>query len=277
MGQKDCNEALEYLSSKLPKKHDIAIILGSGWGDVPFLLEGDRVQVPYTDIPSFPKATTKGHSGGIISGQVAGRKLLIFQGRFHYYEGYAAKELSLLPVIAKAFGTKILIVTNSSGGISEDLSPGSIVIINDHINLLGFNPLRGMNKLSESIFLDMSEAYSIRLRKLAHELAGKIGIKLHDGVFACVQGPTYETPAEVRLLKGIGADIVSMSTVPEVIVAKYLGLEVLGISCVANVACSSNGPPINHDDVLSSVGESRKHFIPLLKEIITSLPLDSDV
>jgi len=253
----------EYIASALPGCYETAVILGSGWGCLAELLEEEHCIIPYASIPGFPKATTKGHAGNIIAGKAAGKNIVLFQGRFHYYEGYDS-ELALIPIIAKHIGINTIICTNSSGGIREDLEPGSLVLLTDHINLLPWNPLRGM----KNSFIDMSEAYSTRLRRYAQKAAKKLNIEITEGVLAAVMGPSYETPAEVRFLRSIGADVVSMSMAPEVIMSNYLGLEVLGLSCVANKACTGAHSPINHEEVLQNVQKAQKKFIPFIEKII---------
>jgi len=253
----------KYISSLLPGCYEIGVILGSGWGCLSELLQEQHCIIPYASIPHFPKTTTKGHAGNIIAGKTAGKNIVLFQGRFHYYEGYE-RELALIPTIAKHLGVNTMICTNSSGGIRENLEPGSLVLLQDHINMLPWNPLRGM----ENAFIDMSEAYSRRLIAYAKKAANTLNIDIAEGVLVVVMGPSYETPAEVRFLRSAGADVVSMSMVPEVIMSNYLGLEVLGLSCVANKACTGEHSPINHEEVLQNVQRAQKNFIPFIEEII---------
>jgi len=260
--QKKTNEILEYISSFIPKDREVGIILGSGWDGFTEILDKNYDIISYDSIPHFPKSTTDGHYGKIFSGTVCGKKVLIFQGRFHYYEGYGQWELSLIPQIIQHMGAKILISTNSSGGVNP--KAGSLVVLKDHINMLPINPLRGQR----NSFVDMSEAYSKRLIMCAKKASEKVDVELTEGILAALMGPSYETPAEVRFLRAAGADIVSMSMVPEVISAKYLGIEVLGISCVANKACTGEEPSIEHETVLKNVRNAQSKFIPLVREIL---------
>ncbi len=227
----------------------VAVVLGSGLGDV-LPLEGERV-VAFTEVPGFPSPTAPGHKGEIAVGKLGGTEVLVQRGRLHYYEGYSPEEI-VFPVRAYALlGVRVLVLTNASGGIAEGLAPGDLVLIRDHINMLGFNPLRGPNpdELGPR-FPDMTHAYDPELREIAHGVAQELGIELREGVYLATMGPTYETPAEIKAFRTLGADLVGMSTVPEVIAARHAGLRVLAISCVTNLAAGIAKHPLSHEEVL---------------------------
>ncbi len=249
---------------------EVAVVLGSGLGDV-LPLEDERV-VRFTDVPGFPRPTAPGHKGEIAVGRIDGREVLVQRGRLHYYEGYSPEEI-VFPVRAYALlGVKALVLTNASGGIAEGLAPGDLVLIRDHINMLGFNPLRGPNP--EELgprFPDMTEAYDPELREVAWEVARELGISLREGVYLATMGPSYETPSEIKAFRALGADLVGMSTVPEVIAARHAGVRVLAISCVTNLAAGIAKHPLSHEEVLgigrkkaAELGELIRHLIPRL-------------
>lgn len=233
----------------------VAVILGSGLSHV-FPLEGEKT-LPFAEIPGFPIPTVPGHSGEVAVGHLGGKEVLVQRGRIHYYEGYDLGEV-VLPVRAYArMGVRVLIITNAAGGIAPGLAPGDLVLISDHINLLGANPLRGPNlDFLGPRFPDMTAAYDPDLRKLARETAQELGIALKEGVYLATMGPSYETPAEIRAFRALGADLVGMSTVPEVIAARHAGMRVLGISCVTNLAAGVTEKPLSHEEVLE-VGKAK--------------------
>lgn len=226
-------EAAAYIKEKLNgRKPEIAITLGSGLGDLAEQLT-DAVQIPYGDIPHFPVSTVAGHKGQFVVGKLEGREVLCMQGRFHYYEGYDLKQVTLPVRVMKLLGIGTLIVTNAAGGINTGFRPGNLMLIEDHLNLTGENPLIGENlEAFGERFFDMTVAYDREYRTLAENLAAELGIPLQKGVYAWLTGPNYETPAEIRYLRTIGADAVGMSTVPEVLVARHCGLRVCGISAL---------------------------------------------
>ncbi|WP_406701281.1 purine-nucleoside phosphorylase [Singulisphaera sp. Ch08] len=230
----------------------VAVVLGSGLGGLADRL-ADRVVLPYAMIPHFPRPTVEGHKGLLVSGSVGGVPVLVLQGRFHYYEGYGLDEVTFPVRVLQRLGVRTLILTAATGGIALSLRAGSIVCLEDHLNLIGANPLRGPNdrRLGER-FPDMSEVYSSRLRTIAFEEAGKLGLDLASGVYACLPGPSYETPAEIRMLRTLGADVVGMSTVPEAIVARHGGLEVLALAVVTNAAAGVSGGLISHAEVVEA-------------------------
>jgi len=248
----------------------VAVVLGSGLGDV-LPLEGERA-VAFAEVPGFPAPTAPGHKGEIAVGVLGGVEILVQRGRLHYYEGYSPEEV-VFPVRTYAIlGVRTLVLTNASGGIADGLAPGDLVLIRDHINMLGFNPLRGPN-LDElgPRFPDMTHAYDPGLRELAHAVARELGIELREGVYLATMGPTYETPAEIRAFRALGADLVGMSTVPEVIAARHAGMRVLAISCVTNLAAGIAKGPLSHEEVLE-IGRRRAADLGrLLAELLPRL------
>lgn len=228
-------EAAAKIRAQVKVKPEVAIILGSGLGDLVDLLQ-DKQVIPYKDIPGFAISTAEGHAGLLVFGRLEGRDVVIMQGRVHCYEGYDVRNVAFPVRVMKLLGVKTLIVTNASGAVSPGHHLGELVLIKDHINMLGVNPLVGLNEAKFGPrFFDMNSAYTEKLRKLALQEAEKLNINLREGVYAAMSGPSYETPAERGMLRNMGADVVGMSTVPEVIVAVHCGLQVLGISCVTDV------------------------------------------
>lgn len=249
----------------------IGLILGSGLGGLAEEI-ADPCIVPYEKIPHFPLSTVAGHAGQLVCGMLEGAAVIACQGRFHYYEGYSLKEVTYPVRIMQKMGIEVLIVTNAAGGINTSFKPGDLMLINDHINLMGDNPLRGQNH--EELgprFPDMSEAYSKELRVLAKAVAQDLNIELKEGVYAGLMGPSYETPAEIRFLRNIGADAVGMSTVPEVIVANHGGMKVLGISCITNMAAGVLDKPLNHAEVVETAEKAKQNFSKLIKTILKAL------
>ncbi len=249
----------------------MAIILGSGMGSIADLIDLPVV-IPYAAIPGWPESTVEGHPGRWISGMLAGRNVAMLQGRAHYYEGYSIDRVAFSVGVLQRLGIKDLIVTNAAGGINPDFLPGDLMLITDHLNLPGMggaNPLRGPNdnRLGPR-FPDMSQAYDRDLRELAKRAAAEAGWTLREGVYACVAGPSFETPAELRFLRMIGADAVGMSTVPEVIVARHGGMRVLGISVISNRASVDGSSPASHADVLAATGRAVPALLKLLKNLI---------
>jgi purine-nucleoside phosphorylase len=259
--------AVEYIHSRTALAPKIAIILGSGLG--PFAHHVERsVGIPYTLIPHFPKPTVVGHSGLLVLGTLNGTPIAVMQGRVHYYEGYSSTEVGFPIRVLKQLGINVLIVTNAAGGIRAGLKRGDLVLISDHINFTGTNPLIGRNesRFGERFF-DMTEPYSQRLRSLAHSAAQQHSFALDEGIYLAVSGPSFETPAEIRAFRTLGADLVGMSTVHEVIVARHASMEVLGISCVTNLAAGIQGRPLAHLDVV----ETGLHVQQRFAEFITTL------
>jgi len=248
-----------------------AIVLGSGLGDFVARL-GNPVTMPYAELPAWPQSTVIGHAGTLVIGAVAGKAVAALAGRVHLYEGRDAGDVVFATRVMGRLGVKQLIVTNAAGGVNTGFSQGGLMVIDDHINLQGANPLVGANdeRLGPR-FPDMTEAYSLRLRRIADEAAAAVGVPITHGVYAALLGPSYETPAEIRYLRTIGADAVGMSTVPEVIAARHMGLEVLGISCISNMAAGVLPEPLNHADVLATTHRVRGAFVALLEGILERL------
>ncbi|MBX6313631.1 MAG: purine-nucleoside phosphorylase [Isosphaeraceae bacterium] len=245
-------EAAVFIQESVPDFPRIAVVLGSGLGGFAESL-ADTVVVPYALIPHFPTPTVAGHRGNLVVGRLGAARVAALQGRFHAYEGYDLLEVTFPIRVLQVLGVKTLILTAATGGIRDSLWPGAIVCLSDHLNLIGANPLRGPNdeRLGPR-FPDLSEVYSRRLRDLACEEAMRLHIPLSAGVYACMPGPSYETPAEIRMLRTLGADVVGMSTVPEAIVARHGGMEVLAFAIVSNWAAGIAGTPITHEEVLEA-------------------------
>lgn len=252
-------------------KADIGVILGSGLGDYAEALE-DAVKLPYSEIPGFPRSTVAGHAGMWCCGTLYGKRVVMMQGRFHYYEGYGMKDVTLPVRVMQKIGVKTLIVTNAAGGVNLGYHPGELMVIGDIFSMTAQNPLIGPNlDAFGPRFPDMSCAFDKELRALAHECANEQGFALREGVYAQMTGPTYETPAEIRMLRTLGADAVGMSTVPEVIVARHGGMRVLGISCITNMAAGILGQPLNHAEVTETANRVKGQFRNLLDRIIEKM------
>ncbi len=252
---------------------EIGMILGSGLGDLANELE-EAIAVSYAQIPHFPVSTVPGHAGRLVAGRLSGRRVLVMQGRFHFYEGYAM-DVVVFPVqMMRVLGIQNLLVTNAAGCVNTAWQPGDLMLISDHIKLIPDNPLRGKN-ISElgDRFFDMSTAYSEKLRSMAREQAAKLGIGLREGVYQLFTGPSFETAAEVRFARACGADAVGMSTVPEVIAARHAGMEVLGISCLTNMAAGILNQPLNHEEVLETGERVKTRFSALVKVLTAAWPL----
>jgi purine-nucleoside phosphorylase len=252
-------QAAKFLRGKLGKlTPSVGVVLGSGLGAVANSVT-ETVIVPYRDIPHFPQSTVEGHSGRVVAGRIGGTPVIILQGRVHFYEGYSPAQVTFPMRVLGALGIKAVVLTNASGGIVDSYEPGQLVAIADHINLMGWNPLVGPNEARFATrkgtglrFFDMTEAYSKRLRALAQQAARDEGITLEEGIYLAVSGPSFETPAEIRAFQTMGATLVGMSTVPETIVARHMGIEVLGISCVTNKAAGLNARPLSHQEVFET-------------------------
>ncbi|WP_372503634.1 purine-nucleoside phosphorylase [Acididesulfobacillus acetoxydans] len=265
------NEAKEFVRRKISQVPELGIILGSGLGPLAEVVE-NRTEIPYREIPNFPVSTVEGHAGQAVFGRLQGKEVVVMQGRFHYYEGYSMREVTLPVRVMQVLGVKGLIVTNAAGGINAAYKPGDLVLIKDHINLLGDNPLRGANLDDLGLrFPDLSEGYDREWRKKALQVAGETGVRLEEGVYAAMLGPSYETPAEIRFLRTIGADLVGMSTVPEVIAANHGGMRVLGISCVTNMAAGVLPQKLSHLEVMETAERIEKEFVSLVQKIIRVL------
>jgi purine-nucleoside phosphorylase len=250
----------------------IAIVLGSGLGG--FADEfTDRVSLPYREIPGFVSSTAEGHVGSLVIGKVVDVPVLAMQGRVHYYEGYTPEEVTFPIRTFKLLGINTLILTNAAGGVDAQLTQGALMVISDHLNLMGVNPLRGRNdERFGPRFPDLTEVYSRDLQELASEEARALDITVRRGIYAALAGPSYETPAEIHMLRAFGADAVGMSTVPEAIVARHMGIKVLGISCITNMAAGMTENPINHAEVMETGQKVREKFTELLRRVIAKVP-----
>lgn len=259
-----------FLAPKLPVQPKIGLILGSGLGVMADEVEG--VQISYGEIPDFPVSTVEGHDGKLVVGTLRGKPVMTMKGRLHAYEGYSLEQVTFPVRVMKALGVDTLIVTNAAGGVNTDFRPGDLMLIRDHLNLTFRNPLIGPNdeRLGPR-FPDMSEAYDKGLRELAKNVAAKLGISLREGVYAGLLGPSYETPAEIRMLRTLGADAVGMSTVPEVIVARHAGIRVLGISCISNMAAGILPQPLSHEEVMETAERVKDTFRALVGGIVEAL------
>ncbi len=268
-------EAAATIRTVCPEAPRIGVVLGSGLNELADRLV-DAARIPYDRIPHFPRPTVAGHHGTAIVGRIGGRRVLMLQGRFHYYEGHDLDAVTLPVRVMQRLGVSTLILTAATGGIRSDLTAGDLVILSDHLNLLGVNPLRGANddRLGTR-FPDMTAVYSPRLRAIAAEEAAALSIHLAEGVYACMPGPSYETPAEIRMLRTLGADVVGMSTVPEAISARHGGMEVLGIALVSNAAAGVAGTPITHDEVLAAGRDAAPRLASLVERIIARLAVES--
>lgn len=263
--------AAERVRSASPTIPDVAIVLGSGLGSFASSL-GSSVSIPYGDIPNWPGSNVVGHEGRLVIGEIAGRRVAALSGRAHFYEGHDLRTVTFATRVLGVLGVKTLVLTNAAGGINTGFAPGDLMVIDDHINLLCSNPLIGPNDERFGVrFPDLTHVYSRRLRRLADDTAAAQGIALRHGVYAACHGPSYETPAEVRYLRLIGADAVGMSTVPEAIVARHMGIEVLGISCITNFAAGVLPQPLDHAEVLETAQRVRLTFIALLNGVIAGI------
>ena len=243
---------------------EIGLILGSGLGDYANKIE-NKIIIPYKDLPDFPVSTVAGHVGQFVMGELNGRKVIAMQGRVHYYEGYTQRKITLPVRIMKSLGVQKMILTNAAGGVNKDFAPGTLMMITDHINFSGSNPLIGENPDDFGArFPDMSGIYAKEYRDSLKELAIKEGIELKEGVYMMFSGPSYETPAEIRMARVMGADAVGMSTVPEAIVCSQMGISVLGISCITNYAAGILDQPLNHKEVVETADKVKHDFEKVL-------------
>ena len=262
------------LGSLTPK---ICIVLGSGLGAVADAV-ADPILIPYAEIPHFPQSTVAGHSGRIVAGLLGEVPVVVMQGRVHFYEGYTPHQVTFPMRVLGALGLQAVVLTNAAGGIAEGYRIGQLVALSDHINHMGFNPVAGPNEPrfgfkpgSGLRFFDMTEAYSKRLRSLAHEAAAAEGFPLDEGVSLAVSGPSFETPAEIRAFRTLGATLVGMSTVPETIVARHMGIEVLGISCVTNLASGLGATPLSHEEVFAAGRLVEQKLLSLFKRLLPEM------
>lgn len=260
--------AARTINARVKVEAKIALVLGSGLGAFADEFE-NPVAIPYQEIPGFVSSTAVGHAGQLVIGSVSGVPVVAMQGRVHYYEGYSPEEVTFPVRTFKLLGIETLILTNAAGGIDVQLSQGALMVISDHLNLMGVNPLRGPNDdRFGPRFPDMTEVYSRDLQEKVVDAARDLGVTVRRGVYAGLSGPSYETPAEIHLLRGLGADAVGMSTVPEAIVARHMGIKVLGISCITNMAAGISEDPINHEEVIETGERVRQTFTQLLRRLI---------
>lgn len=263
--------ATRIIRSRIKVEPRIAIVLGSGLGGFADDFE-NPVAIPYEDIPGFVRSTAQGHAGRLVVGTVDSVPVLAMQGRVHYYEGYSLEEVTFAIRTFGLLGVKTLVLTNAAGGINVQLTQGTLMVISDHLNLMGVNPLRGPNdERFGPRFPDMSAVYSPELQELVIDEARAINVEVRRGIYGALTGPSYETPAEIHLLRTLGADAVGMSTVPEAIVARHMGIEVLGISCITNMAAGISDEPINHEEVMATGDRVRATFTELLQRVIAAI------
>ena len=261
-------ETINFINQKTNNfKPEIGIILGSGLGD--FVDNFESNSIPYSEIPGFETSTIQGHAGKLVFAKICGKKVVMMQGRYHFYEGHLMQSIAYPIKVMKKLGIKTLIITNAAGAINKKFKPADLMIITDHINLMGTNPLIGPNDEDFGTrFPDMSEAYKKDLIKIAEKSAKEIKIKIQKGIYAACTGPSYETPAEIEMLRKIGADAVGMSTAPEAIVANHCGINVLGISCLTNYAAGIQKTPLSHNEVIKSANIAKEKFQSLLLKIL---------
>ncbi|SFE32234.1 purine-nucleoside phosphorylase [Alteribacillus iranensis] len=270
MAQK-AKEAAEYLKKGMKAEPKIGLILGSGLGDLAEEVE-ESVTADYSSIPHFPVSTVEGHAGRLVTGKLQNQNVIAMQGRFHYYEGYSMKEVTFPIRVMKELGVEVLIVTNACGAMNSSFRPGDLMVIDDHLNMTGTNPLIGRN--DESLgprFPDMSQAYDAELKETAFRAGKELGIDLKNGIYTGITGPNFMSSAELIMLRKLGGDVVGMSTVPEVIVARHTGLRVLGISCITDMAVGEEMEGISHEEVMATAAKTKPRFISLVKEILADI------
>ena len=263
--------AARLIRAEVGEEPRVALVLGSGLGAFAEDLE-DAVAIPYGEIPGFARPTVEGHAGRLVAGMIERVPVVAMQGRFHYYEGYSFEQVVFPIRVLGVLGVKALVLTNAAGGLNVEFNQGSLMVISDHLNLMGANPLIGSNDdRFGPRFPDMSEVYSREYQELAVAEAPSVGIELRRGIYAALSGPSYETPAEIRMLRTLGADAVGMSTVPEAITARHMGIQVLGISCITNMAAGLLDQPISHDEVMETGERVHDTFKELLRRVIPKL------
>jgi len=265
------NETVKYIKEKIGDfKPQTAIILGSGLGELAD--EYCDIKIAYKDIPNFPESTVKGHNGNLVFAEIDGKRVVMMQGRFHFYEGYSTQEATFYVRVMAKLGVKTLVMTNAAGGINTAMNPSELMLITDHIGLFCESPLRGPN-LDEfgPRFPDQTRVYDQELSKKMIESAEELGIPLHKGVYAYTRGPQYETPAEIRALKVLGADAVGMSTVAEAIAASHSGMKVIAVSCITNFAAGISGQPLSHSEVMENANKSSENSIALMEKFFSKL------
>ncbi|RYM05075.1 purine-nucleoside phosphorylase [Sporolactobacillus sp. THM7-7] len=261
-------EVVKAIREQTEQAPEIGLILGSGLGGIAEDIS-EAVRIPYPSLPYFPEPTVQGHKGQFVIGRLEGVPVIAMQGRYHYYEGHSLRQVAFPVGVMKALGIKRLIVTNAAGGINASFKPGDLMLIRDHINLIGTSPLIGPNDENDGPrFPDMSSVYDPGLIDVARRSADRFGISVREGIYLATHGPQYETPAEIRMMRTLGADAVGMSTVPEVIKASHVGLKVLGISCITNFASGILDQPLSHAEVIETANRVKEDFTKLIKEIV---------
>lgn len=267
----EIQKAKNYVLSKTDHVPEIGIILGSGLGSLADEMEEVAV-IPYTDIPHFSKSSAVGHANELVIGKLEGKTVVAMKGRYHYYEGYSLDEVTFPVRVMQALGIDKLIITNSCGAVNVDFNPGELMVITDHINLVGTNPLMGPNNDELGTrFPDVSEVYNRELRNIALNVAKENDITIREGVYGWWSGPVYETPAEIRMIRTLGGDAIGMSTVPEALVAIHGGLKVLGVSCLTNMATGILDQPLSHDEVVEVANKTKDKFAHLIKNVIKQM------
>ena len=264
-------EAARLIRSRTDVDVTVAIVLGSGLGAFAQDLT-EATQIPYDEIPGFARSTVEGHAGRLVIGKSGEVTVAAMQGRFHFYEGYSLQDVTFPMRVLKLLGVRTVVLTNAAGALNVEFTPGSLMVISDHLNLLGDNPLRGPNdERFGPRFPDLTSVYARRLQDVVIEEARALGLKLPRGIYGALAGPSYETPAEIRMLRTLGADVVGMSTVPEAIVARHMSMQVVGISCITNLAAGVSDEPIDHSQVMAIGERVRESFTELLRRIIPRL------
>lgn len=264
-------QSAEFIRSHMTNRPKIAVVLGSGLGNLTADFT-ETEELPYRDIPHFPVSTVEGHKGALLAGRLGEKEVYALEGRFHFYEGYSMKEVCYPFYVLKLLGVEQVVLTNACGGINRSFTPGTLMLITDFINMMGTNPLIGPNdERFGPRFPDMTEAYPHRLREKAHQAAGALGFACKEGVYAIFPGPCYETAAEIRAYEHLGADAIGMSTVPEVIAANYLGMAVLGIACITNMATGIAREKHSHQEVLRIANESSQKLCALVERVVREL------
>jgi len=268
---KSINEAVGFIAQKVERFPEILVILGSGLGDYADTFK-NKIVIPYSDIPNFVQSTVVGHSGNLVIGEVHGKMVAAMQGRVHFYEGYSMREITLPARVFTALGVKTAVITNAAGGINKDFLTGALMVITDHINFMGDNALKGPN-LDDfgPRFPDMSEAYNLKLRNKMKKVADDLNINIKEGVYLAMSGPTYETPAEIRMATALGADAVGMSTVPEVAVFNHSEVDVIGVSCITNLAAGISETKLSHDEVKETAERVKGIFTELIDNFLKEL------
>lgn len=264
-------KCVDYIKNKIGDfEPEIGIVLGSGLGELAD--ENCSIAIPYTELPGFEASTVSGHKSRLVFAEINGKKVVMMQGRFHYYEGHPIQKVVFPIKVMRKLGVKTVILTNAAGGVNPSFNPSDLMIITDHINHMNVNPLIGPNDDSMGErFPDMSEVYTPELIEHTKKIAAKLGIDVQEGVYMALTGPSYETPAEVRMARAVGADAVGMSTVPEAIIAKWAGMNVIGISCICNSAAGVSTVALSHSDVIHAAGVAKERFKILVKEVIKGL------